>query len=42
MGCEFYMKEQGLMEIGENGYETDVIIATDTKVVAVPRLGYVL
>lgn len=36
-----YLKEQGLMEIGENGYETDVIKATDTKVVAVPKLGYV-
>ena len=36
-----YLKEQGLMEIGENGYETDVTIATDTKVVAVPKLGYV-
>ena len=29
------------MEIGENGYETDVTKATDTKVVAVPKLGYV-
>lgn len=36
-----YLKEQGLMEIGENGYETDVTKATDTKVVAVPKLGYV-
>ena len=36
-----YLKEQGLMEIGENGYETDVTKATDTKVVAVPQLGYV-
>ena len=36
-----YLKEQGLMEIGENGYETDVIKATDTKVIAVPKLGYV-
>ena len=35
-----YLKEQGLMEIGENGYETDVTKATDTKVVAVPKLGY--
>lgn len=36
-----YLKEQGIMEIGENGYETDVTKATDTKVVAVPKLGYV-
>ena len=36
-----YLKGQGLMEIGENGYETDVTKATDTKVVAVPKLGYV-
>lgn len=36
-----YLKEQGLMEIGENGYETDVTKATDTKVIAVPKLGYV-
>lgn len=36
-----YLKEQGLMEIGEYGYETDVIKATDTKVVAVPKLGYI-
>lgn len=36
-----YLKEQGLMEIGENGYETDVTKATDTKVVAVPKLGYI-
>lgn len=36
-----YLKEQGLMEIGENGYETDVTKATNTKVVAVPKLGYV-
>lgn len=36
-----YLKEQGLMEIGENGYETDITKATDTKVVAVPKLGYV-
>lgn len=36
-----YLKEQGLMEIGENGYETDVTKSTDTKVVAVPKLGYV-
>lgn len=36
-----YLKEKGLMEIGENGYETDVTKATDTKVVAVPKLGYV-
>lgn len=36
-----YLKEQGLMEIGENGYETDVTKATDTKVVAVPKLGHV-
>ena len=35
------LKEQGIMEIGENGYETDVTKATDTKVVAVPKLGYV-
>ena len=36
-----YLKEQGLMEIGENGYETDVTKATDTKVVAAPKLGYI-
>lgn len=36
-----YLKEQGLLEIGEGGYETEVTRATETNVVAVPRLGYV-
>lgn len=36
-----YLKEQGLMKIGEYGYETDLTKATDTRVVAVPKLGYV-
>lgn len=36
-----YLKEQGLLEIGEDGYETEVTRATETNVVAVPRLGYV-
>ena len=36
-----YLKEQGLLEIGENGYETDITGATETNVIAVPKLGYV-
>ena len=36
-----YLKEQGLLESGENGYETDITRATETNMVAVPKLGYV-
>lgn len=36
-----YLKEQGLLEIGENGYETDITRATETNVIAVPKLGYI-
>ena len=35
------LKEQGLLEFTENGYQTDVTRATETSVVAVPKLGYV-
>lgn len=36
-----YLKEQGLLESGEHGYETDITRATETNMVAVPKLGYV-
>ena len=36
-----YLKEQGLLTIGDNGYETDITRATETNMVAVPKLGYV-
>lgn len=36
-----YLKEQGLLEFTDNGYQTDVTRATETSVVAVPKLGYV-
>ena len=36
-----YLKEQGLLEFTDNGYQTDVTRATEISVVAVPKLGYV-
>ena len=33
------LKEQGLLEFTENGYQTDVTRATETSVVAVPKLA---
>ena len=36
-----YLREQGLLTIGDNGYETDITRATETNMIAVPKLGYV-
>lgn len=36
-----YLRDQGLLTIGDNGYETDITRATETKMIAVPKLGYV-
>lgn len=36
-----YLQKQGLLTVGENGYETDITRATETTTVAVPKLGYV-
>ena len=36
-----YLRAQGLLTIGDNGYETDITRATETNMVAVPKLGYV-
>lgn len=36
-----YLQEKGLLTIGQNGYETDVTRATESQMVAVPKLGYV-
>lgn len=36
-----YLRDQGLLTIGDNGYETDITRATETNMVAVPKLGYV-
>jgi len=35
------LKEQGLLEFTDNGYQTDVTRATEISVVAVPKLGRV-
>ena len=36
-----YLRDQGLLTIGDNGYETDITRATETNMIAVPKLGYV-
>ena len=36
-----YLQEQGLLTVGANGYETDITRATETDMIAVPKVGYV-
>lgn len=36
-----YLRDQGLLTVGDNGYETDITRATETNMIAVPKLGYV-
>lgn len=36
-----YMQATGILQTGEDGYETDVIRATDARTISVPKLGYV-
>lgn len=36
-----YLRDKGLLTIGDNGYETDITRATETNMIAVPKLGYV-
>ena len=36
-----YLRDQGLLTLGDNGYETDITRATETNMVAVPKLGYI-